>query len=608
MNLIIALVLTLILPLSAISGSRFSPPIKQKIQVSSLFGDFRPGHFHAGIDVRTGGGTGWRLYAADDGYIWRVTTSFNGYGRALYLKCDSGHYVVYGHLAGFFPALARRIYDYQVQNENYGVNLFFEPNDFPVKKGQFIGYSGQSGGGGPHLHYEIRSPDNRPTNPLAHDIKFDDHLRPVFTSIVAVQFGDDLHPGQIVSSREFYCRKSKKPGAYIIPEKTEVSGRFGFEIGGYDRVDNYYGRMSFYQINFYLDSKLIFMYRADTLDFESFTQSDYVRDYSIWYRKITAHKDPKKVDKDLYTCYRLFRIPGDVQPTVKVCSGNGFFSSDSFDTLVVNKVTPGIHHAAIIAFDYFGNKAELGFTVCVDSLITAASVSSENGAGELIPLKPAGSGLQFLNGTVRAEITPDILYYPEEFYAEYQPEPVQNTDYKILYEFEIFPRFTFFKKAVDLFITLDDSAADSHQHCIGWMDIDGQYVFAGNSNSGEGSGMHRQNTVSCKIGATGKFALIIDDTPPELTLISPPNGARMKYSRDFAVRYRLTDNFSGIGDETDLRLLLDGSWVPAAYDMDRDLVEFIPPFRLSRGRHTLSLEVTDRCGNISNLESYFIVL
>ena len=56
--------------------------LKQRLY-SANFGEMRPGHFHAGIDIKTDGGEGKPLVAVADGYVSRVSLGAYGYGLSL---------------------------------------------------------------------------------------------------------------------------------------------------------------------------------------------------------------------------------------------------------------------------------------------------------------------------------------------------------------------------------------------------------------------------------------------------------------------------------------------------------------------------------------------
>lgn len=56
---------------------------------SANFGEMRPGHFHAGIDIKTDGAEGKPLVAVADGYVSRVSLGAYGYGRASTSRCTT---------------------------------------------------------------------------------------------------------------------------------------------------------------------------------------------------------------------------------------------------------------------------------------------------------------------------------------------------------------------------------------------------------------------------------------------------------------------------------------------------------------------------------------
>ena len=96
--------------------------------------------FHEGTDFAVLVGSD--VFATSDGVVERVIKSKKGYGNRIVINHGYGYKTVYAHLHSF-----------NVKRKDV------------VKKGDLIGYSGNTGRStGPHLHYEVLI-DNRPVNP-----------------------------------------------------------------------------------------------------------------------------------------------------------------------------------------------------------------------------------------------------------------------------------------------------------------------------------------------------------------------------------------------------------------------------------------------------------
>ncbi|HTO90955.1 MAG TPA: M23 family metallopeptidase [Candidatus Sulfotelmatobacter sp.] len=134
-------------------------PLAPPLTVTGGFGERRPRHFHAGLDLSTGGGVGRPVRAPLDGWIERLRTAGNGYGRAIYLHARDGRLVVLAHLDAFAPPLAAYVQSAQDSTARYEQDLWLERERFPVRAGQLLAWSGASGTGAPHLHIEIRRGD-----------------------------------------------------------------------------------------------------------------------------------------------------------------------------------------------------------------------------------------------------------------------------------------------------------------------------------------------------------------------------------------------------------------------------------------------------------------
>ena len=106
LNVAILLILTFngligILAQPTLSQFDFHPPLRGELNLSGTFGEIRTNSFHAGLDFRTGGKVGQRVFASDDGFVARIRVSGVGFGKALYIQHPNGLTTVYAHLDRF---------------------------------------------------------------------------------------------------------------------------------------------------------------------------------------------------------------------------------------------------------------------------------------------------------------------------------------------------------------------------------------------------------------------------------------------------------------------------------------------------------------------------
>ena len=157
-------------------------PLGTSLIVNGGFGEYRGGHFHAGLDLGTGRRTGRRVLAPESGWIERVRSSGVGYGRALYLRTRDDRTLEFGHLDAFAGPLAAFVEHAQDSTAHYEQDLGPPRGRFPVRAGDVIAWSGESGAGGPHLHFEIRRGDVA-YNPVRAGLSLPDRVPPTLLEL-----------------------------------------------------------------------------------------------------------------------------------------------------------------------------------------------------------------------------------------------------------------------------------------------------------------------------------------------------------------------------------------------------------------------------------------
>ncbi len=259
-------------------------PLPASKELTSNFCAYRAGHYHAGIDVRTFGKTGYNIVAVEDGYVWRVASNWWGYGRVIYLKLDDGNIAVYAHLSEFPRELEAYVRENQLKEGRYRVNLFPEKNQFRYNKGDYLGKTGQSGSGAPHLHFEIRTGENQPVHPLDFYPQLIDGYRPRFEEVT---FRPLDYTGKVNGSSKpltIDFNYSRENNNYYLNQVPIITGNVGLEVKVADRRNGTSRKYNVAGLKLHADDKLLYEIRYDTLSFDVWSTVEY--DYNLYQRII----------------------------------------------------------------------------------------------------------------------------------------------------------------------------------------------------------------------------------------------------------------------------------------------------------------------------------
>jgi hypothetical protein len=311
-------------------------PARTEPGLTSSFGEYREGHIHAGIDVKTWGRVGVPLVAVADGSIRRVRTSPWGYGKALYLELASGETAVYGHMDRFTSEIEEEIHRNQQEEGRYTVDLWFPAGRRPVRGGEVVGYSGETGTDAPHLHFELRDPQNRPLNPLNHGIVVKDTIPPVIQAIVLRPIGGLARLDGGVLARDFIAQ-SRGRGRYSLRERPQVEGAVAVGLVGYDLMDGVWNRYSPYRMVLEVDGRTVFETRYDFFDLAVTADIHLDRDYRHMVRTGTR-------------AHTLWHQSGNRLP---------FYGAYGEGAGILDGLAPGAHHLVVSAVDAAGNRSTL---------------------------------------------------------------------------------------------------------------------------------------------------------------------------------------------------------------------------------------------------------
>jgi hypothetical protein len=547
--------------------SIFIAPLTIPEFLSSNFGELRIDHFHSGLDIKTQSVTGKEVVAAADGYIYRIGVSPTGFGNVVFIKHPSGYSTVYGHLERFAPKIEEYVKSRQYEKKSFAIVLWPTKDEFPVRQGELIAYSGNSGGsGGPHLHFEIRkSESEKPINPLLFDLGIVDNIKPIIDMLAIYPINKHTLINKRNSVKKISVSGSR--GTYSIPPGNDISisGMAGFGIKTYDILNDSPNRVGVYSIELSIDSVSIFKYVMDGF---SFAESRY----------INCHIDYESFMRENIYIERMFVLPGDRLSVYKYVSNRGIFNFNDAK----------IHNAEIVVTDVYNNKSSLSFRIKAqperiqsDPDLTPPDVtvmpynrsnkfSSENIAVNI----PSGALYDTLNFIYKKETgTRDML--SDLFYVHNKFTPVQKA-----YKLSIKPgRILAGLESKMLIVQLDDDLRKTPT----------------NSTWDEGY-------LTADVLSFGKYFVGIDTVSPYITANGLLPGANLSGQKE--IKIRIKDDLSGIKS---YEPTLDRKWALFEYDQKNEMLIYkFDETRLTKGsKHDLTLKVTDNKNNTSIYSTTF---
>lgn len=537
-------------------------PVDIPMRLSGTLGEIRGYSLHSGIDIKTEGRTGFPVRAVANGAVTRIIARENGYGNAVFLD-HGGMQTVSAHLNAFedrrhyldsLVAILRLLYNID------SIDITFRGGALSYSAGDIIAYTGESGAGLPHLHFEARN-NGSFVNPMRL-FPHGDSSPPVISALYVCVEKD----GATISERMIGVKK--RWGGYVTETPVIACGpgeRLFFKIACHD-TENAHNSVAVYRITVRADALKIF-----DITFDSFTGSDLKYGAGVY--------DISKSTIDGVVAYTYF-----------LCrrAGNGFSGIDGAGSgyLIPGSGTQKI---TVDVLDYSGNTATLKFNISGTGAPSAAHGMTAIASARKCTVSDS-------SGRCTVTTAPGSLIADSSIKIEH----VNARDMKatsgqdglrdaVAALYAVRPFDTTYITPVAVSIAPPDGA-----------DITGMgmyHFFEGRKPKPLNARYNpRSRRFEASITTNGYVALIRDTWPPEFTM--PPTHEFMEDSGMYTIiRVYAADSLSGVNAPS-IRCIFDGEPYPFRYDNDRKWIEMaIPRAALPAGIHHIFIACPDNAGN-----------
>ncbi|HHW80371.1 MAG TPA: M23 family metallopeptidase [Bacteroidales bacterium] len=516
-------ILLLLLIVQTTGYAQYAEPLNIPPALSAGFGELRNNHFHSGIDFKTQQVVNKPIFAVADGYISRISVSPGGYGLALYIDHpELGHTSVYGHLNSFAKHIAQYVEEKQYQQESYRVNLFPEPHELPIAKGQQIALSGNTGSsGGPHLHFEIRNTNTQaPIDPLQYVAqKVVDTRSPDLRGIAFYPINTEGVVNGTTTPTRLTIYKSKAGTPLPLQKEITAWGKIGVGVKAYDRMDEQNNIYGVKHIRLFVDNTLTFSSTIDEFRFDETRMLNSFVDFEDW-----------RNNKSFFM--KSFIEPGN---TLRIYNN----SLDGYITIDQERDYAMRYELE----DHHGNITTYRFTV--------------KGTPQDMPLAPICQHPMAWNTFNRYAHYDFMLTIPQgnlysSFCFQHTSTPQQGNSY------------------YSNIHTVHNTPVPLHQNGNIWIKIcsdtlpqRNKYgvvrINKGNQRDSWMGGTYKNGGVELTINELGnRYAISMDTIPPKIEPLDPQT-----WKQNGRIRIKLTDNLSGIAS---FRGTIDGEFVLFKHD------------------------------------------
>ena len=519
----------------------FHTPIDAPFDLSGTFGEFRS-RFHTGIDFKSRGVQGQKIFSIEDGYVSRIEVNNYGYGKVIYIDHLNGFTSVYAHLKNFNPELDEYIKSELYKSKRNSIKKFPKTNQLRINKGEVIGYSGNTGRSfGPHLHFEIRDTKSQDAiNPLMFNYSYKDDERPIIRGLYIINENNSLVRNSPIRKKV----KKINDSTYTVDD-FEYNGKIGIGLDIYDiQYKNLYNQNGVYKVELFIDSILKYSYKMDKI---KFSENHYKK---IMYDYLSLAQKNKKVLK-------IYTPRNSDLSFLKNNKFNGIINSDSIrDNSLLVRVS-----------DWNGNSSSIKFNLKANDSISRRS--SYNGieilTNQNYTLNKNSSIIEIGKNTFYDDLLMNISYQSDTLNLGKEKDPFRSSiriklPHKISDTLEL--RQSFVGKIINGKISYISSKKNK------------SYIYANTSSLGE-------------------YIISKDTLKPDIKPINFTNNSNIKVKN--TLKLRLKDDLSGIKNYSSY---FNGNWALFEYEPKSNMIfHNLSDGIIKDGENELIIKYEDGVGN-----------
>ena len=562
----------------------FRNPLDLPAKLNADFGEFRSNHFHSGIDLNTLQKTGFPVYAAADGYVSRIKVQRGGYGQALYITHPNGFVSVYGHLDAYYDSIARYLKRIQYQAHTYELDIYPKFNELPVKKGEQVAWSGNTGfSGGPHLHFEVRDAKTEEIiNPLLFGFPVSDTKFPIIKGIYLFEL---ISVGKLtrIEPIRFIPAVFIKTGKYKLAGNNELNavGKIVLGIIATDSQNGSDNQNGVFSISLSNSNQEVFYSQFERFGFDQT-------------RSINSYLDYFLLHHEKLNVQRSYVEPGNRSTLYKDITNSG-----------VIDVQPGFKYLMEYEVgDVMGNKSQLDFTLkCSrkDSInrteldkTWAASINNEyqNPAGGIFPLisfeKDTSIYFDTYGKAVKDKNAEFVIQIPANALFDNQILKFKTAPTHLgMSPFDLGSVDIPIKDSILVGVKLPTELS---------YPVDKYIMLRNNSYQ---NGVVKDGRLWSWIKDFGEFHIVPDVNAPWIMLHSKIPNHEHTGSK---IQFQIKDDYSGIKQYNGE---IDGNWELFTFDAKTHLLSYIFEKEPKIGHHKIVIHVSDKVGNESKFIQYF---